>query len=64
MTNEQNMTTAQIADAITAFATNLNNSISMEDRRDSVQYLADKLGSTAANQIAVIFGLVDSYYKA
>lgn len=58
------MTAKQITEAIAAFATNLNNCISMEDRRDSVQYLADKIGVAAANQIAEIYGLKDSYYKA
>ena len=58
------MTAGQIADAIAAFSRNLDASICMEDRRSSVQLLADKLGSTAANQIADIFGLKDSYYKA
>ena len=58
------MTTTQIAQAIAEFATNLENSITMEDRRDSVQWLAEKIGSHAANQIRNIFGLVGDYYKA
>jgi hypothetical protein len=58
------MTTNQIAQAIAEFATNLENSITMEDRRDSVQWLAEKIGSHAANQIRNIFGLVGDYYKA
>jgi len=63
-TKENDMTTEQIAAAIAAFAVNLQNSIQMEDRRDSVQYLADKIGSQSANQIAAIFGLRGDYYKA
>jgi hypothetical protein len=58
------MTTNQIAQAIAEFATNLENSVTMEDRRDSVQWLAEKIGSHAANQIRNIFGLVGDYYKA
>lgn len=58
------MTTEQIAAAIASFATNLKNSSTMEDRRDAVRWLADKLGSTFANQIAVGFGLTSSYYHA
>jgi hypothetical protein len=57
------MTTAQIAAAIAAFATNLENCLTMEDRRQSVQWLADKIGSQSANQIADIFGLTSPYYK-
>lgn len=51
------MTTEQIAAAIAAFAANLANAADMRDRRAAVGYLADKLGSEAANQIAAIFGL-------
>lgn len=58
------MTTSQISEALAAFARDLDNSISMEDRRDSVQYLANKIGSTAANQIAEIYSLRGDYYKA
>lgn len=58
------MTTQQIAAAIAQFAVNLENSITMEDRRDAVQYLADAIGSQSANQIAGIFGLIGDYYKA
>lgn len=58
------MTTAQITQAIVEFATNLENSITMEDRRNSVQWLAEKIGSHAANQIRNIYGLTGDYYKA
>jgi hypothetical protein len=58
------MTTAQIAQALAEFATNLENSADMTDRRNAVQWLADKIGSHAANQIRNIFGLVGDYYKA
>ncbi len=58
------MTIKQIAAAIAAFATDLENSITMEDRRDAVQYLADKIGPQSANQIAETFGVIGSYYKA
>ena len=58
------MTTTQIAKALAEFATNLENSICMEDRRDSVQYLAEKIGSHAANNVADLFGLKGDYYKA
>ena len=58
------MTNQQFAAAIQQFATDLDNSISMEDRRDSVSYLADKIGSICANKIAEVFGLKDEYYKA
>lgn len=56
------MTTQQIAAAIASFATNLDNSVTMEDRKQSVQWLADKIGSDAANKIADIFGLKGTYY--
>ena len=42
------MTTKQIAEALAAFATNLENSIDMTDRKNSVKWLAEKIGSTAA----------------
>lgn len=58
------MSTQQFLQAIQQFATDLDNSITMEDRRDSVQYLANKIGSIAANQIAEVFGLKGDYYKA
>lgn len=58
------MTTKQIAEALAAFSTNLENSLCMEDRKNSVQWLADKIGSTAANNIADLFGLKGDYYKA
>jgi hypothetical protein len=58
------MTTKQIAEAIATFATNLENSLCMEDRKNSVQWLAEKIGSTAANNIADLFGLKGDYYKA
>lgn len=61
---ENNMTNQQIAAAVQQFATDLDNSITMEDRREAVVYLANKLGSTAANKIADIFGLTSSYYQA
>jgi hypothetical protein len=57
------MTTAQIAQALADFAANLENSISMEERKQSVQWLAEKIGSHAANQIRNIYGLVGDYYK-
>ena len=57
------MTTQQITEAITAFATDLANSIGMEDRRDAVQRLANKIGSAAANQIACIYGVRGDYYR-
>jgi len=57
------MTTAQIAQALADFAVNLENSISMEERKQSVQWLAEKIGSHAANQIRNIYGLVGDYYK-
>lgn len=58
------MTNQQFAAAITQFATDLDNSICMEDRRDAVEYLANKIGSESANKIADVFGLKSSYYKA
>jgi hypothetical protein len=58
------MTTKQIAEALAAFATNLENSIDMTDRKNSVKWLAEKIGSTAANNIADLFGLKSDYYKA
>lgn len=58
------MTNQQFAAAIQQFATDLDNSITMEDRRDAVSYLADKIGSTCANKIAEVFGLTSSYYHA
>lgn len=58
------MTNQQIAAAIQQFANDLDNCISMEDRREAVVYLSNKIGSTAANKIADIFGLTGDYYKA
>lgn len=58
------MTNQEFAKAVKEFADDLDNSVDMEDRRNAVQFLADKLGSTAANQIAGIFGLHSTYYKA
>ena len=58
------MKTEQIAQAIANFAINLQGSTTMEERRDSVEWLAEEIGSTAANNIAEIFGLTDEWYKA
>jgi hypothetical protein len=58
------MTTAQIAQALAEFATNLENSADMTDSRNAVQWLAEKIGSHAANQVGNIYGLVGDYYKA
>jgi hypothetical protein len=58
------MTTEQIAQAIADFATNLKNSTDMTDRRDAVEWLAEKIGPDSANNIADIFGLKDQWYKA
>ena len=58
------MTNQNFAEAVKQFADNLDNSISMEDRRDAVGYLADKIGSESANKIAEVFGLTRAYYKA
>lgn len=57
------MTNQQIAAAVQQFAADLDNSITMEDRREAVVYLSNKIGSTAANKIADAFGLTGSYYK-
>jgi hypothetical protein len=54
----------QVAAAIATFATNLENSVMMEDRKSAVVYLAREIGVANANQIADMFGLVASYYKA
>lgn len=61
---EITMKTEQIAQAIANFAINLQGSTTMEERRDSVEWLAEEIGSTAANKIADIFGLTDEWYKA
>lgn len=58
------MTSQQIAAAIQQFATDINNSLDMRDRRDAVVYLANKIGAPAANKIADVFGLGSDYYKA
>jgi hypothetical protein len=60
------MTSEQIQFAIEAFERDLDSSICMEDRKASVSYLADRLkgNRTAANQIAEMYGLKDSYYSA
>ena len=42
------MTTMQIAAAIQRFAVNLDLSITMEERRDAVAYLAEDIGSESA----------------
>ena len=57
------MTNQQFAAAIQQFATDLDNSLDMSDRRESVVYLSNKIGSTSANKIAEIFGLKGDYYK-
>lgn len=57
------MNSQQIAAAIAAFAEDLKNSYDMTDRKNSVQFLANKIGVEDANKIAEIFGLVNSYYK-
>jgi hypothetical protein len=57
------MTNQQFAAAIQQFATDLDNSLDMSDRRESVVYLSNKIGSTSANKIAEIFGLEGDYYK-
>jgi hypothetical protein len=57
------MTNQQFAAAIQQFATDLDNSLDMSDRRESVVYLSNKIGSTNANKIAEIFGLKGDYYK-
>ena len=59
------MTNQKIKIAIEAFERDLDSSVCREDRRAAVWYLADKLQSrTAANQVAEVYGLKDSYYKA
>ena len=50
------------AKIIESFETNLNNSSCMGTRRDAVMFLAKKIGIDAANQIAEMFGLLNSYY--
>jgi hypothetical protein len=57
------MTNQQFAAAIQQFATDLDNSLDMSDRREAVVYLSNKIGSTSANKIAEIFGLKGDYYK-
>jgi hypothetical protein len=57
------MTNQQFASAVQQFATDLDNSIMMEDRRESVVYLSNKIGSVNANKLADIFGLTEEYYK-
>ena len=57
------MTNQQFAAAIQQFATDLDNSLDMSDRREAVVYLSNKIGSTSANKIAEIFGLKSDYYK-
>jgi hypothetical protein len=56
--------TAKTADAIAAFATDLQNSIDMGDRKQAVKYLAEKIGAESAKQVAQVFGLRSSYYFA
>ena len=51
-------------DAIVQFSADLDNSITMEDRRDAVRYLANNIGADKANKIAEVFGLTSDYYKA
>jgi hypothetical protein len=57
------MNTQQIAAAIAAFATNLENSSDMGSRRDAVRFLAEKIGSEQAWKIAEVFGLIGNYYR-
>jgi hypothetical protein len=55
----------QISNAVAEFRINLENSITMEERKQSVQWLADKIGVDAANTIAAEeFGLKSDYYRA
>lgn len=58
------MTSQQLASAVQQFANDLDNSVTMEDRREAVAYLSDTIGSIQANKIADIFGLLSDYYKA
>ena len=54
----------QLAAEISKFAENLSNSITMEDKRAAVRYLADEVGVAKANQIAILFDLTNGYYHA
>lgn len=57
------MNKENITQIINEFLINLQNSICMEDRRDSVYYLSKHVGKDRANSIAEFFGLTNSYYK-
>lgn len=46
------------------FAENLKNSLYDEDKKQSVQDLAHKIGTEQANEIAKAHGLTNSYYMA
>lgn len=58
------METEQIAEAIAAFATDLQNSADMGSRRDAVWWLGRKIGNEAAWKVAEVFGLFGSYYRS
>lgn len=58
------MQNVEIRNAIMDFSEDLKASICMEDRREAVGYLAEKIGAKSANKVAEVFGLVDTYYHA
>ncbi len=49
---------------IDQFKENLKNSTDMGDRKQAVQWLADKIGVEKANEVAKENGLKSSYYMA
>lgn len=56
------MTDAQTLEAIAEFAQDLENCTDMDDRKTSVQWLANKIGADSANKVAWVFGVRHPYY--
>jgi hypothetical protein len=52
----------QLAKHIELFATDLSHAIYMEDRKQAVIYLSNRVGTVMANKIAEVFGLTSKYY--
>lgn len=53
---------AIVATAIAQFAEDLKNCGCMGTRRDSIRFLANKIGSEKAIMIAKVFGLTEAFY--
>ena len=52
----------QLAKHIELFASDLSHAMCMEDKKQAVIYLSNRVGTVMANKIAEIFGLTSRYY--